>query len=153
MRHHTTPCESLLPPWALRLTKRNTNTLSRLPAPQLILQYFRFSPGFPESCTIPKLSRIPAFALLSRTYKPNTRSRTVCPKPKRVSEDKPMPNARAICPDPQRIFEATNKRALGSYPNKGSVVRVWRAALFSTDFTWQNSCCLNLCVFFLKCFN
>ena len=115
---------------------------------RLILQYFRFSPGFPETCTIPKLWRIPAFAMVSRTYKPNAQSQTLYPKPKRVSENKPMPessathlrtkhmpDARATCPDPQRISKARNKRAPGSYLNKGSVVRVWRAAPFSTIST------------------
>jgi len=42
----------------------------------LALQCFRIPPGFPESYTIPKLSRIPAFAMLSRTYKPNAQSRS-----------------------------------------------------------------------------
>jgi len=33
--------------------------------------------------------------MLSRTHKPNPRSRTAYPKPKRVSEDKPMPESSA----------------------------------------------------------
>jgi len=43
-----------------RVTKRKTNTFLP-PDFQLFLadlQHFRFSPGFPESCTTPKLSRI-----------------------------------------------------------------------------------------------
>ena len=75
------------------LTK-GKQTLSRLRAAssfRLTLQYFHFSPGFPESCMIPKLSRIPAFAVLSRTSKlpPETHARSQneysktnpCPKP------------------------------------------------------------------------
>ena len=96
MRHHTTPYESLPREYSW-LTKKK-QTLSHLRASsssRLILQYFRLSPGFPESCTIPKSSRIPVFAMLSRTCKPNAQSRTVYPKPKRVSEDKPMPESSA----------------------------------------------------------
>jgi len=84
--------------------------------------------------------------MLSRIYKPNAQSGTVYPKPKRVSEGKPMPYARAIYPDPQSISEATNKRAPGSYLNKGGIVRVWRAAPFSTvretGAGWAGSCIL-----------
>jgi len=46
-----------------------------------------------------------------------------------------MPDAGAVFPDSQRISKATNKRAPGSYLNKGSIVRVWRAAPFSTGVT------------------
>ena len=35
----------------------------------LTLHYFRCSPSFHKSCTIPKLFCIPAFAMLSQTYK------------------------------------------------------------------------------------
>jgi len=57
-----------------------------------------------------------------------------------------MPYARAICPDPQRKSDATNKHAPGRYLNKASIVRVWRAAPFSTvrepGVGWAGSCIL-----------
>ena len=96
MRHHPTPCESLPTREHSRLTETKTNTSAPL---TLALQCFYLSPGFslefPESCTILKLSRIPAFAMPSRTYKPNAQSRTIYPKPKRSPEDKPMPESSA----------------------------------------------------------
>jgi len=42
-----------------------------------------------------------------------------------------MPDPGAICPDPQRISEAANKRAPGSYLNKGSIVRVMASTIFN----------------------
>ena len=81
---------SLLPRQHSQLTKWKTNKqfpTSGLPA------YFLFPPSFPECCLIPKLSGIHASATLSRTYKPNAQGQTVYPKPKRVSEDKPMPES------------------------------------------------------------
>ena len=79
---------------------------------------------------------------------PYTRSQTESPKtnpclnPQHTSEHNPMPDAAAICPDLQSISEATNKRAPGSYLNKGSIPRVWRAEPFSTfSSTNGNSSC------------
>ena len=43
------------------------------------------SPGFPESCTVPELSRIPAFEMLSRTSKQTLEAEDICPNPKRIS--------------------------------------------------------------------
>ena len=114
MSHSVAPCESPPPIMTPGLTKGNKLPHLRASSSfRLTLQCFRFSPGFPESCTIPKQSRILAFAILSRTYKP-------------------MPDGGAICLDPQHISKTTNKRAPGSYLNKGSIVRVWREAPFST---------------------
>ena len=68
------------------LTKRK-QTLFYLQASSsftLALQRPRFSPDIPASCTVPKLSCIPAFEM--RSISTNARSQNICPIPKRISE-------------------------------------------------------------------
>ena len=121
------------------LTK-GKQTLSHLQASssfRLSLQHYRFSPSFPESCTIPKLLRFPAFVMLSRAFKhtPKAERNTEAKassrsqNPQRISKGKRLPEAGTICPDTRRISKVSNKRAPGSYANsKESIRRVWRAA-------------------------
>ena len=101
---------------------KGKQTLSHLRASSsftLALQCCRFSPGFPESCTISNYR-----AFLHSEYFPECTNQT--------------PKAEAICSDPQRISEATNKRAPRSYLNKGSIVSMASITIFNRhDFLFH----------------
>ena len=129
------------------LTKRKTNTFPApgfqlFPADLTVLAlFFRLSRELQDPKTIAHScirNAFPNVQINRPKPKAYTRSQSESPKtnpylnPQHISEHKYMPDAGAICPDPQRISKATNKRAPGSYLNKGSIVRVWRAAPFST---------------------
>jgi len=145
MRHHTTPCESLLQREHSRLTKRKTTPLPQGFHPShagfTVLPLFsRLSRKLHDPKTIAHSSIRNAFPNVQTKHPKPKRIPEVkespktnpCLNPQNISEYKPIPNAGAICPDPQRISKATNKCAPGSYLNRGSIVRVWRAAPFST---------------------
>jgi len=104
-----------------RLTKRKANTF--LP------------PGFQLSyaglAVLPLVSRF--FSRLSRKlHDPKTIAHSCIRNAFPNGQDE-RPKLKP-CPDPQRISEATNKRAPGSYLNKGSIVSI-ASSPFSTTMT------------------
>ena len=139
-------------PVSTPLTKRKTNSFPLLsfqlfPTDLTVLPLFsRLSRKLHDPKTIAHSCIRNAFPNVQTKRpraEPYTRGQSEPPKtnpylnPQHTSEHKPMPDAGVTgkCPDPQCIFKGTNKRAPGHYLNKGSIVRVWRAAPFSTSST------------------
>jgi len=118
------PCEHS------RLTKRKTNTFPIPWLPALL--------RWPYSASAFLSAFFPVFPKAARSQNYHAFLHSQC-FPERINQTL---KAEAICPNPQPISKATNKRAPGSYLNKASIVRVWRAALFSTVQTrsgWAES--------------
>ena len=110
MRHHTTPCEYLLPAWGLPANSKENKHFSHLS--RWPYSAFAFLSAFLP--TFPKAAR-------SHNYRAFLHSQCF---PERTNQ---TPKAEAICPDPQRISEATP----GNYLNKGSIVSMASSTIFN----------------------